>query len=238
MSRVNHKEPGGDVAVGALEADVLVLGAGLAGLTAAYRLSEMNHHVIVLEASGRVGGRTWRHDFVIDGRPMRIEAGGQVTATGQPELHGLAAEMGVELFEVESRGDTLGYFDGRLRRVAGGEPPLDSNSVAEYHRAEDLLDAMARDLPVGAPWDADTNGELDPQTAAAWLRDNVADRDARRFLELYQLLDRDLALTLARRAAGHADPDVRDAGEEFLDKLRAAPGGPGANNGPGPGARS
>ncbi|HEV2999377.1 MAG TPA: NAD(P)/FAD-dependent oxidoreductase [Solirubrobacteraceae bacterium] len=48
---------------------VIVVGAGPAGCTAAYRLSRMGHDVCVLEAEPRVGGRTWtlRHDgFTID----------------------------------------------------------------------------------------------------------------------------------------------------------------------------
>jgi monoamine oxidase len=145
-------------AVERLEADVVVLGAGLAGLTAAHRLSERGHHVIVLEASDRVGGRTWRHDFVVKGQPMRIEAGGQFTATGQHELHRIAAEMGVDLFEVGTVGDTLGYFDGRLTRAAGEEPPLNGESAAAYHRLVDLLDDTSRDFPTDAPWEADRNG--------------------------------------------------------------------------------
>jgi hypothetical protein len=47
------------------------------------------------------------------------------------------------------------------------------------------------------------------------LRDGTYD-EYRRFLELYQLLDRDLMLSLARRAAAHEDPDIREAGEDFL----------------------
>ncbi len=41
----------------------------------------------------------------------------------------------------------------------------------------------------------------------------------RRFLELYNQLDRDLARKLARRAAGHSDEDIREAGHDFLEKL-------------------
>lgn len=44
----------------------------------------------------------------------------------------------------------------------------------------------------------------------------------RRFLELYQLLDADMTQRLARRAAAHADPDVREAGEEYLAKTGPA----------------
>jgi monoamine oxidase len=185
VSSADDRDANGGVALERLEAEVIVLGAGLAGLTAAYRLSEKGHRVIVLEARDRVGGRTWRHDFVINGQPMRIEAGGQFTATGQRELQRIAAELGVELFDVATLGDTLGYFDGRLTRAAGEAPPLNSNSAAAYHGVVELLDAMSRDFPTDAPWDADPDGELDAQTAAGWLDDNVADRDARRFLELY-----------------------------------------------------
>jgi hypothetical protein len=74
------------------------------------------------------------------------------------------------------------------------------------------------------------------QEAEPFLRDG-SDDEYRRLLELYELLDRDLALALAHRAAAHADPDIREAGEEFLDKLRTALQGPGATNGPGPGGR-
>jgi hypothetical protein len=56
------------------------------------------------------------------------------------------------------------------------------------------------------------------QEAEPWLQGG-SDDEYRRFLELYELFDRDLALALARRAAAHADPDIREAGEEFLDKL-------------------
>jgi monoamine oxidase len=41
------------------ESDYCVVGAGYAGLTAAYRLHRAGHSVAVLEAAPRIGGRTW-----------------------------------------------------------------------------------------------------------------------------------------------------------------------------------
>ena len=56
------------------EVDVVVVGAGLAGLTAARRLVEAGREAIVLEARPRVGGRLLNHSLS-DGTV--VEVGGQ-----------------------------------------------------------------------------------------------------------------------------------------------------------------
>jgi hypothetical protein len=56
------------------------------------------------------------------------------------------------------------------------------------------------------------------QEAEPFLQDGTYD-EYRRFLELYEQLNRDLTLKLARRAAEHSDPDIREAGEDFLQEL-------------------
>jgi monoamine oxidase len=54
--------------------DVIVIGAGFAGLVAARDLGQQGHRVIVLEARDRVGGRTWYREFPEAGR--KVELGG------------------------------------------------------------------------------------------------------------------------------------------------------------------
>jgi hypothetical protein len=61
------------------------------------------------------------------------------------------------------------------------------------------------------------------QEAEPLLRQGSYD-EYRRLLELFELLDRDLTLRLARRAAAHSDPDIREAGEDFLGKLKGRAG--------------
>jgi monoamine oxidase len=73
---------------------VLVVGAGLAGLHAAWRLHEAGIDVTVLEARDRVGGRTWSHALK-DGTV--VERGGEFIAPDDGVLRGLAAELGLEL---------------------------------------------------------------------------------------------------------------------------------------------
>lgn len=73
---------------------VIVVGAGLAGLHAAWRLHEAGVEVTVLEARDRVGGRTWSHRLP-DGAV--VERGGEFIAPDDTVLRGLAAELGLRL---------------------------------------------------------------------------------------------------------------------------------------------
>jgi monoamine oxidase len=65
------------------EADVCVVGAGYAGLTAALRIVQSGHSVVVLEARGRVGGRVWT-DRLGHGTPF--DRGGAWLGPGQDRL--------------------------------------------------------------------------------------------------------------------------------------------------------
>jgi monoamine oxidase len=93
----------------------VVVGAGLAGLTCAYRLKQGGVRADVYEASDRVGGRCWtgRGAFA-DGQIY--ERGGELIDTGHDALRGLAKELGlktVDLLAAEAPGTDEGYyFDG------------------------------------------------------------------------------------------------------------------------------
>ena len=73
--------------------DVLVLGAGLAGLSAARDLALGGADVLVLEARDRVGGRVEQTDLP-DGR--RVQLGGELTGPFQWAYLGLAEELGLD----------------------------------------------------------------------------------------------------------------------------------------------
>ena len=100
---------------------IAVIGAGLAGLSCAYRLQQAGLIADVYEASGRIGGRcfTGRGDFA-DGQIY--EHGGELIDTGHKALRKLAAELGLELdnlLKSEQPGtEMLGYFFGRPYTVA------------------------------------------------------------------------------------------------------------------------
>lgn len=86
-----------------LEADVCVVGAGFAGLSAAHRLSAEGRAVVVLEANDRVGGRVWA-DRLADGTV--VDRGGAWFAPAHDAAFALAAEVGMETHKTGSPAST------------------------------------------------------------------------------------------------------------------------------------
>ena len=79
-----------------MDADYCVIGAGFAGLTAALRLTQAGHSVIVLEARDRVGGRTFT-ETRSDG--VWIDRGGAWIGPGQDRIYALMREFGVAAYK-------------------------------------------------------------------------------------------------------------------------------------------
>src|SRR3982751_3289701 len=75
---------------------IAVLGAGITGLTAAFRLTQLGHRVRLFEASGRVGGAV--HTERTDG--WLIEGGPNSLLSGEPALANLITELGLASVQV------------------------------------------------------------------------------------------------------------------------------------------
>ena len=86
-----------------LDRDVVIVGAGPAGLTAARDLKKAGLSVAVLEARDRVGGRTWTD--TIDG--AMLEIGGQWVSPDQTALIGLLNELGLDTYPRYRDGDSV-----------------------------------------------------------------------------------------------------------------------------------
>jgi monoamine oxidase len=89
--------------------NILVVGAGMAGLTAARTLAEAGHHVTLLEANSRVGGRI----HTIREAGEIIELGAEFIHGKPPELWSLIEEANLETYELD--GSMLAFEDGRLQ---------------------------------------------------------------------------------------------------------------------------
>jgi hypothetical protein len=128
------------------DADVVVVGAGLAGLRAARDLAEAGLRVIVLEARDRVGGRGWTSTF--PGTELPVELGGSWYTVEQTEVIAEVERYGLPVRTFEPLTSTRWLLDGQLRFDAPFDTD-DADSLAAWGRVQADVDAMAsgQDLP-------------------------------------------------------------------------------------------
>ena len=162
-----------------VETEVAIIGAGIAGLTAASTLARQGADVVVLEARDRVGGRVWNTE--IGGEAN--ELGGQWVAPYQSAMHALLEDLGIQLFPSFREGEHV-YIDrsGTAHRYEGHDAPLGAVSERAFADAERKLDMLAKELDPEAPWTHPDAHELDAITFEAWLRREVADEVAQDLL--------------------------------------------------------
>jgi monoamine oxidase len=156
--------------------DVAVVGAGLAGLTTARDLEKGGASVCVLEARGRVGGRTLDH--AISGGHV-VEGGGQYVGPGQDRVLALAKDLGVATFPT--------YQDGKLVLSVAGlrlALPAQQADSADLKRVRGLLESLAATVPIEAPWAAERAREWDDMTVATWLAKNTNEAATRLFFDV------------------------------------------------------
>jgi monoamine oxidase len=163
------------------DVDAVVVGAGLAGLSAARALRAAGRSVVVLEARDRVGGRTLNHD-IGDGKV--VEVGGQWVGPTQHRLLALAAELGIGTFPTYNEGENLIALGDRRQRYRGAIPRIHPLVLLEVAQAGFRLDRMARAVPLEAPWEAKRAAAWDGQTYWSWIRRTVASPAAR---ELFRM---------------------------------------------------
>jgi len=159
-------------------ADVVVVGAGLAGLTAARAIAKAGRSVAVLEARARVGGRTWN-------RPVSggsyIDAGAEFVGPTQDRIKALAQAVGVETFPTYNTGNNVYFKDGTRQTYAASGPtgvaPPDPAYLPDILQVVQKLNSMATEVDVRSPWTAKEAVEWDSQTFYTWLKANEANPD-------------------------------------------------------------
>ncbi|MGH3676652.1 MAG: flavin monoamine oxidase family protein [Mycobacterium sp.] len=144
--------------------DVAIVGAGLAGLTAAHALEQAGHRVAVLEARAEVGGRT--RSRVIDG--CVVELGGTFLNPVQWRLTIMARTLGLTVKRTGLLGAPIQWRTNRSTLTAP-VPALTPPQLVKLVRAGRTARRLARNLDADAPWRSAAAADLDGVSVADWL---------------------------------------------------------------------
>jgi monoamine oxidase len=162
--------------------NVVVVGAGLAGLAAARRLVAAGHEVTVIEARDRVGGRT--EGLVLDdGTPL--ELGGQWLGEGHTRIYELVDELGLSTFRTwndEGRlvVDLLGKRS-TMKPHKGAVPRLSPFALADLAQGLARFGRLAKRTDLDRPWLTPNAEALDGQTWESWIRRNLRTKAGRAY---------------------------------------------------------
>jgi len=147
-------------------ADVVVVGAGFAGLTAARTLHRAGKSVVVLEARNRVGGRVKAGK--IAGLP--VDVGGMWVGPTQTRLLELIKEYGLHLVPELDKGKNILEVNKRRFVAEGQSLGWDKKTEAEYEHVLKQIDLLSKQLPLAAPWTMPRAEEYDTMSADEWFR--------------------------------------------------------------------
>src|SRR4051812_26163956 len=157
------------------KADVIVVGAGIAGLTAAREGRAARAPVIGMEAQNRVGGRTLNEDI---GDGEIADLGGTFIGPTQDHIAAVVKELDIGTFPTYNTGNNVFIrSDGRRETFASNTPvfgtaPSDPEIAADVVAVVAQLDSMAGEIDVKQPW-AHPNAALwDSQTLDSFVRAN------------------------------------------------------------------
>jgi monoamine oxidase len=164
-----------------IDTEVVVVGAGLSGLSAARILRAQGVDALVIEARDRVGGRTLNHP-IGDGKV--VEVGGQWVGPGQNHVLSLVDELGLQIFETYGTGRNLFEHGDRLSSYRGAIPKVNPLALVDVQMAISRLERMVKQVPADAPWTAPKARRWDAQTVASWTQRNMGTRLGRSLIGL------------------------------------------------------
>lgn len=149
---------------GAAGRRVCVVGAGFAGLAAAYELKAAGCDVTVVEARGRLGGRVLSFDDMSPG--AIAEGGAELIGSNHPAWVAYAERFGLEFLDVTEAEDLS------FPVILGGKRLSDEDAEKLWEEMEEAVGGMnglAESIDAFAPWKSPDAAELDKRHTAAWI---------------------------------------------------------------------
>lgn len=161
--------------------DVIVVGAGYSGLSAARLLKSSGKKVLVLEARDRVGGRVHtRH--LEDGQ--YIDLGAQWIGPTQSRMYDLLREFNIPAFKTHDEGRTVFHWEGKIKTYKGLIPPLPVPALLSLNNAIKKMNRLSRSIDPSCPWAAKQASYWDSITLQGWMDRQMMSSKAKQLFSL------------------------------------------------------
>ncbi|XP_048095168.1 LOW QUALITY PROTEIN: amine oxidase [flavin-containing] [Alosa alosa] len=163
--------------------DVIVIGGGISGLSAAKLLTEEGLSPVVLEARDRVGGRTFTER---NKETKWVDLGGAYIGPTQNRILRLAKEYGIKTYKVNEKENLAHYVKGKTYPFKGPFPPMwNPLALMDYNNLWRTMDEMGKEIPREAPWRAPHAEEWDKMTMQELFNKILWTNVARQFAKLF-----------------------------------------------------
>jgi monoamine oxidase len=161
--------------------DVIVVGAGYAGLSAAQVLQQAGKKFLVLEARDRVGGRVYTKSLP---NGTYVDLGAQWIGPGQDHMYALLNTYDLQHFPTHDVGKSLLCWDGKRKPYNGLIPPLPLPALLSLDRAIKSMNRLARTIDPSAPWQHPKAKQWDSITLQGWMNRTMMSEKAKQLFTI------------------------------------------------------
>lgn len=153
-----------------IDTDVVIIGAGYAGIAAAKKLHEANVDFVVIEARDRIGGRTQTQKLKSG---ATVDLGAQWIGPTQKNMWQWVDETQTTTYSTYDTGKNILSYKNTISTYKGTIPKIDPISLIDLGNAIRKIDKLSKEISLEKPWEHKDAKELDAMTLHTWIKKNM-----------------------------------------------------------------
>jgi monoamine oxidase len=163
------------------QTDILIIGAGFAGIAAAKKLHDLKHNFLVVEARERIGGRTLTETFEGD---ITLDLGAKWIGPTQHLVWEWVHQTNAATYETYNTGRNILSYKGKISYYAGTIPKIGFLGLLDLGNAIRQLENLVATIDTQKPWQHPQADRYDEMTLRTWIHAHTRTEAARHILEI------------------------------------------------------
>ncbi|MHA8087696.1 flavin monoamine oxidase family protein [Aquirufa sp. Wall-65K1] len=164
-----------------INTEILIVGAGYAGIAAAKKLHAAGKDFIILEARDRIGGRTLTENLTSG---PSVDMGAKWVGPTQHLVWEWIKESQTETYETYDQGKNLLKFKDKISSYTGTIPKIDPISLIDLGMAIHRMNKLSEQISISEPWNHPKAKEYDAMTLATWMDKHIWTAKAKHLFEI------------------------------------------------------